>query len=419
MCMLAFCGVLFDEGVKLEQLKCSCGYTFADILRECFLEREGRQDVKERGWLQKAPQTVSEAKQHPAKFEAYVRAQFELHCISCGLRRRMYAGQPDAGFDERNLLRAFTEVLEISRGDYESRGSSESLAGFQPSLADRTQQEDSTQQHAYTLEHSPQQASDFSTSLQQKVSATTSHDDNIVSANPTARPRLPKPQSGRERPRTGSTTQQGTRHGRHADTTTLKEANTHDKDQVSQRAQLVSGAVLDDEIPFRGLTSHESRKHLRKPGAGEVGDEAGGRLQIYGSSPNTSTLTAALSRQAADSTQSSEREISQARRALSPLMNKFLAFEYDQYDSLASFIGNSPDILKENPNTLQSLIISCLHRGEAANARRYAQRLLMLRTTWHKSLAKLSRDTQLQKELDGMVDKVLEKLGEQTARRHD
>ncbi|KAK5082746.1 hypothetical protein LTR05_006626 [Lithohypha guttulata] len=419
MCMLAFCGVLFEEDVKLEQLKCSCGYTFTDILRDCFLDhRIPRQDAKKSIRQEKVPQTVSEAKKDPKMFEAYIRTRFMLHCINCGLLRRMYADEPNAGFDEQNLIRAFTEILEISRGDYESRGSSDSLRKFRPSPADRTLQEDSAQRRANPLERRPSRISGLSTSLQQNVSATTSHGDVIVSADPNARPLLPKPQSDRERPRTGSITQEGSRHRRPADTTTLMGAATHDEDQAFRRSESLSGAVFDDEIPFRGSTSHDNRRHPSKPRAGDFGDEERDRPQIYGSSPRTSIRPPGVSQHAVESTQSSEREINQARRALSPLMNKFLAFGYDQYDSLASFVSNSPDILKENPNTLQSLIISCLRRGEAANARRYAQRLLMLRTTWHKSLAKLSRDTQLQKELDEMVDKVLEKLGEQTARRH-
>ncbi|KAK5096556.1 hypothetical protein LTS08_007429 [Lithohypha guttulata] len=326
----------------------------------------------------------------------------------CGLRRRMYAGQPNAGFDETNLLRAFTEVLEISRGDYESRGSSDSLGEFRPLSADRTQLEDGTQRRPNLLDRRPPSISGLSTSLQQSVGATTSHGDIIFSADLNARPLLPMPQLSRERPRTGSATE----------LTTKKQTETHDEDQVFQRPRLLSGAALDDGKPFRNPTSYDSRKHLRKPRADEIGDEGGDRLQVYGSSPNTSTRTAEVSRHVAESKQSSEREASQARRALSPLMNKFLAFEYDQYDSLASFVGNSPDILKENPDTLQPLIVSSLRRGETANARRYMQRLLMLRTTWQKSLAKLGRNTQLQKDLDEMVDKVLEKFGEQAARRH-
>lgn len=418
MCMFSGCGVLFKEGVTLEELRCSCGYDLADILRDCFLDPRGRrQDMKEREWQQKVSQAVSKAKQDPTTFQAYVRAQFELHCISCGLRRRMYAGQPNAGFDEKNLLRAFTEVLEISRGDYESRGSSDSLGEFRPLSADRTQREDGTQRRPNLLDRRPPPTSGLSASLQQNVGATTSHGDIMFSADLNARPLVPTPQLSRERPRTGSATQEA-RHGRSAELTTKKEAETHNEDQVFQRPRLASGAVLDDEIPFRGPTSYDSRKHLRKPRADEVGDEGGDRLQVYGSSPNTSTRTAEVSRHVDESTQSSEREVSQARRALSPLMNKFLAFEYDQYDSLASFVSNNPDILKKNPDTLQPLIISCLHGGETANARRYAQRLLMLKPTWTKSLTKMSRSTRLQKELDEMVDKVLEKLSEQAARKY-
>jgi len=123
--------------------------------------------------------------------------------------------------------------------------------------------------------------------------------------------------------------------------------------------------------------------------------------------------------------ESTEKESGGQRLTLSNLLTKFVAFGDDQYDNIASFCEYHPAIWDEDLKGVQSLIANYLRRGDTDQARRLAQRLLMLTLTWRKSstpadqqrwLNRLGRSTQLQDELDEKVDVLLASLERASAK---
>lgn len=119
------CGVLYNEGITTEDLKCPCGYEYWDIFQERFVPfRQQSFDGTGRAMPLKNHEEKIKTEKESSEFESSMRAQFITHCISCGIKRRLDNAETDAGFDEQNFLRAMCELLEIAKGDFESRGRS-------------------------------------------------------------------------------------------------------------------------------------------------------------------------------------------------------------------------------------------------------------------------------------------------------
>lgn len=128
MCIISGCGKLWRDDVVLEDLSCPCpeGYGYWDIFQERFVSniRDRTFDTDGRALPMEDLEAEKKQDMSPEKFQASIRAQFIIHCLSCGIRQRIDNGAAVAAFDTRGLLRALAELLEIAEGDYTSQGRS-------------------------------------------------------------------------------------------------------------------------------------------------------------------------------------------------------------------------------------------------------------------------------------------------------
>jgi len=135
MCISSTCGLLWQAGVTAQQLSCRCGYGYWDMFQERYVPHSGwKIDNDGRALPLKDEEKNTRSKVKPSEFESCMRAQFIIHCLSCTIKRKLDDADENTQFDESQLARGFAELLEISRGDFESRGSSAFTQTLQTSL---------------------------------------------------------------------------------------------------------------------------------------------------------------------------------------------------------------------------------------------------------------------------------------------
>lgn len=140
MCLPNACGAFYKPGGTAKDLTCPCGYRYWDIFQERFVPNPSARQFTEDGRAlpREAHERDIKDKKSLSEFESSMRIQFFAHCISCGMRRRLDNKEKgDVGFDEQSLLRATAEVLEVAKGDFESRGGSMTMEIVQTSPAAR------------------------------------------------------------------------------------------------------------------------------------------------------------------------------------------------------------------------------------------------------------------------------------------
>lgn len=400
MCLTAACGIFWQKDVPLQKLSCPCGHQYWDFFQERFVNngRDRRFDTNGRALPTKIQEAEVKANMSPEAFEASIRAQFIVHCLGCGIRRRIDDGEAEAGFDNPSFLRAMAELQEIANGNYTSRGRATTFQEVPTALPIRPQ-EASRQQRQSRLSDprgDPGPRDVYGEPLQTPASSYAEQTSNARRSAPVAhsdhqslRP-IPRDQQGLLLTRIssvegGSTTSNDSQRGGRRDlpsVVTSSGAGEPDDRDRSSRTTRTSG-----ESATEMQSRNRSSRHTPRHSAAREGENA--------------------------------RDAGAPSSSLSPLLTKFVAFSDNQYDSIASFCKFNPAIWEEDPSVLRTLTRNGLDRGDTDRARRLAQRFLMLNLSWRRSkttadqqrwLSKLGQDTSLQDQLEEHIDILIARL---------
>lgn len=374
MCIISGCVKLWRDNVALQDLTCPCGHTYWDNFQERFIRNIAHRTFDRDGRaLSMEPQEARlKRKMASEKFEASIRAQFIIHCLGCGIRRRMDDGEAGAGFDDAGLLRALAELQEVANGDYTSRGSSTTFQEVSTVLPVRQQRQPGLSSPAANTRR-PARDTPVSEPDYQALSST---------SRPRQEAPLSRVSSTEQGSRTSTDSQRGTRRAPSSSITSVSEVDPADDDQSPRRIRSSEEPRTETQPRYRS-----SRDEPRRPITREE-DTAGSD--------------------------------SAPRPTLSALLTKFVSFSESQYDSIATFCEHHPEIWDEDTGDLQRSTRYYLRRGDTERAQCQAQRLLMLtlsrrgsksREDQQRWLSRLSRNTRLQEELDENVETLLAKLG--------
>lgn len=120
------CGMLYDPGVPLENVSCKCGQGYWDVFAASFVPgeavRKGKAPPRKEYEARKRRELSDE------EFEARIRHQWIIHFLDCVVKTRWDQKAAREGRnDGTTRRRALTELDEIIRGDYKSRGTSQAL----------------------------------------------------------------------------------------------------------------------------------------------------------------------------------------------------------------------------------------------------------------------------------------------------
>ena len=380
MCIFSGCDKLWQQGTTLDDLRCPCGYHYWTLFQDLYVDSRDREiDSKGRALPMKEREAEVKKRIGPKRLEASIRVHFITHCISCGVKRRIYDGQQNVGFDEENLIRGFAEILEITQGDYTSRGTSGTLQAAQTSLPLRPRA--TSDVRSQPTSRGPQQIrlADPIADLRQSTrsrrpSSTDEVFDSATLQEETAQTRL---QPRLERARTSSDSQRSTQR------TYSPALETYPKARTDVRA-------TDIKRSSEATREDRTSRHV---------------ASIGGDPPRHS--------------KSRSEEISDDSRipprTLAPILQKLVAFGNDQYDSIASFLNSNSEIWRIDANDLQPEILTCLRRGDEKQAYRLVQRLLMLkggtsredRIRW---IVRLGRSNADRDEFEEKIELVLERM---------
>jgi len=115
------CGLLYKQGVPLEEVTCPCGHGYWDVFQERFVDgdqiRKGKAPPREK-YEAKVKRELS-----TEEYTVKIRHQWIVHFLDCEIKRKLDKEAKQEGKnDGSTLIRAMTELWEMSQGDYRSRG---------------------------------------------------------------------------------------------------------------------------------------------------------------------------------------------------------------------------------------------------------------------------------------------------------
>jgi hypothetical protein len=119
------CGMLYQEGKPLKEITCPCGLGYWDIFRERFVSGD---QIREGEPSRREYEAKVRAKLKEPEFEARLRQQWIHHFLSCPTKLALDEKAIREGTgDTSSRRKAEAELREIARGDFKSRGGSQSI----------------------------------------------------------------------------------------------------------------------------------------------------------------------------------------------------------------------------------------------------------------------------------------------------